>query len=166
MIPKKLVSLFVTGSILVLTACSALNDGLPPTGGVETSGANESLANTRWRLVSYGEPGSEIPILEGTEVTLQFEEGSQAGGTGGCNTFGAKYEVNGENALSITKVVSTLIACSEENLMEQEKEYFDALQSADSFEISDNSLTVRYGGGQGVLNFLMVTSNIPNSVYL
>lgn len=167
MVSKKIVYLiFMFGSILSPVACSALSEGMPVSGAGEIPGANENLANTRWRLVSYGEPGSETPVMEGTDVTLQFEDGSQAGGSSGCNTFGAKYEVKAGNNLSITKVVSTLIACSEENVMEQEKQYLDALQSANSFEISGNNLKVRYGDGQGVLNFSRITSKIPNSVYL
>ena len=135
-------------------------------GADQTPGAETSLANTRWRLVSYTGPGSETPVIEGTEVTLQFEDGSQAGGLGGCNTFGAQYEVSDGKMLSITEVVSTLMACSEQALIEQETQYFEALQSADSFELSGDSLTILYGGGQGVLNFSRITSSIPNSVYL
>jgi len=166
MLPKKLVYLFTGVLLLSLVACTALNDMIPVTGGAQTPSADTSLANTSWRLVSYGEPGSEIPVLEGTEVTLQFEDGSQAGGSGGCSMFGAQYNVADGKELSITEVVSTLMACSAEDLMEQETQYFEALQSADSFELLGDRLTIRYGGGQSVLTFSRITSSIPNSVYL
>jgi heat shock protein HslJ len=161
MFSKKLVHLLIAALILPLPACTALNDGIPVPGGDE---AGTSLANTRWRLVSYGQPGSETPVMEGTGVTLQFEDDSQAGGSGGCNTFGAQYEVSGDNQLSITDIVSTLMACSDEALMEQETQYLDGLRSAGSFELSDESLTIYYGGG--VLNFSRVTSRTPSTVHI
>jgi heat shock protein HslJ len=166
MLPKKLA--FLIGAVLVLSqvACTAVSAESPMTDVAPTPGSETSLANTSWRLVSYGKTGSETPAMEGPGVTLKFEDGSQVVGSAGCNTFGATYEVSAGSQLSITKVVSTLMACSDEALMEQETQYLEALQSAESFEISEDSLSIRYGGGQGVLEFSRTTSGIPNSVYL
>ena len=161
MFPKKLVYLLMGALILPLTACAAINDGIQMPGG---NGSETGLANTHWKLVSYGQPGSETPVIEGTGVTLQFEDDSQAGGSGGCNTFGAQYEVSDDNRLSIVDIVSTLIACSDEGLMDQETEYFDALRTAEGFEFTGESLKIRYAGG--VLNFSRVTSNTPSTVHM
>jgi heat shock protein HslJ len=157
--PKKLVHLLIGTLFLPLAACAAINDGIQMPGG---NGSETSLANTRWKLISYGQPGSETPVIEGTGVTLQFEGDSQAGGSGGCNTFGAQYEVSDGNQLSIVDIISTLMACSDEGLMDQETEFFDALRTAESFEFAGEGLTIRYEGG--LLKFSRVTSSAPSTV--
>lgn len=166
MLAKQLVYLSTGVLILSLVACVPPDNWIPMTGGDQTPGTGTSLANTHWKLLSYGQPGSEIPVIGGTEVTLQFEDDSQAGGHGGCNTFGAQYKVSAGKRLSITDIISTLIACNEENLMEQETQYFDALRSAESFELTGESLTIHYGDGQGVLNFSRITSSTPSTVHM
>lgn len=144
--------------ILTISACAPTNGALPGTGDDQEPGAETSLLNTRWRLVSYGQPGSETPVIEGTEVTLEFQEGNQAGGSGGCNTFGTQYAVL-DGRLSFTEIVSTEIACTAEGVMEQEQQYYQALQTAGEFELTDDQLTIWYGDGQTVLNFVRIESS-------
>lgn len=129
--------------ILAMSACAPANGEVP------------ELTSTRWRLVSYGEPGSEIPVIEDTEVTLQFDEENRAGGSGGCNTFGAEYEVANDR-LSFGEIESTLIGCIAEGVMEQEAEYYDALWTAEEFELTEDELRIWYGDGHGVLNFVRI----------
>lgn len=155
---KRLVYLLLGASILILPACAAF-DTIPTTGGDSAAG---SLANTRWRLVSYGQPGSESAVSEGSDITLEFHVGDQAGGSAGCNTFGAQYEISNANQLSISDITSTLMACTDEVLMAQETQYLDALRSAESFEQNGESLTIRHAGG--VLNFIRIAAHIPNIV--
>lgn len=124
--------------------------------GCASSGEEVSdLAGTAWELVSYGEPGSETPVIEETEVTLQFEEEDQASGSGGCNTFTAQCEVS-DGSLSFRNIVSTLRSCSDEAVMEQEKQYYQALETAGEFEVTEDQLRIWYDDGQSVLNFVRV----------
>jgi heat shock protein HslJ len=46
------------------------------------------------------------------------------------------------------------MACVDDLVMEQETQYFTALQSALNFEISGNDLTIFYEDGQSQLNFV------------
>jgi heat shock protein HslJ len=135
---------------LSLSACAPFGGATPGTGDQQPE---VDLANTRWRLVTYGEPGSETPVIEGAEPTLEFAEGAQAGGSGGCNSFGAQYEVE-DAELHFGQIESTLIACLEEGVMEQEQQYFQALQTAGEFDVTEEQLTIWYGDGQSVLNFV------------
>ncbi len=116
----------------------------------EQSGTEASLDGTSWRLVSMGTPGSETPAIAGQEPTLEFQDGGQAVGSGGCNSFGARYEVSG-GSVSFTEMTSTLMAC-EQNVMDQEQLYFEALRTAGDFQLSGDQLTIDYGDGLGVLN--------------
>ena len=154
---RGLIYLIIGILILTLSACAPSDGGLPDTGN-DQPGSETGLANTRWRLVSYGEQGSETQVIEGSEVTLQFEDSNQAGGSGGCNTFGAQYEVL-DGRLSFTQIISTEIACTAEGVMEQEQQYFQALQTAGEFELTEGQLTIWYSDGQAVLNFVPMESS-------
>ncbi len=53
------------------------------------------------------------------------------------------------------------MACSDQAVMDQETQYFDALRAADSFELSGNQLTIHYENGQNALNFAKSTAVTP-----
>jgi heat shock protein HslJ len=126
---------------------------LAPTPPVDAPpGIADDLVGTQWMLVSYGTLGAETPVVEGSEVTLAFQEDGQAVGFGGCNSYGGPY-VAEDGVLSFGEVVSTLVACLDEQVMEQEQQYFQALQTAGQYELAADRLTIYYDGGQGVLNF-------------
>jgi heat shock protein HslJ len=158
--------------ILALAACSSPTESIPNTGDGQTPGpvspivtpeppdAGDPLANTQWRLVSFGEPGAEMPVIEGSAVTLEFGADGRVGGSGGCNSYGGVYQVQGDS-LSFGEIVSTLMACADERVTQQEGQYLQALQSAGQFELADDRLAIRYGDGSGVLNFVPASSPSP-----
>ncbi len=117
-------------------------------------GGGEIPIPSKWKLESFGETSTATPVVPGTTVTLEFLENGQLGGSGGCNSYGAKYEIDGTN-LSIKELVSTLMACVDEKVMQQETLYFTAPQSASSYEISGDNLTIFYDGGVNQLNFII-----------
>lgn len=152
-IMNKRLMTFVTGFlILIQSSCAAANNELPETDPGPGSAAGNNLVGTRWRLMSYGQPGSENAVLDGTEITLEFVEGNQTGGSGGCNTFGAHYQISG-GEISFSEVISTLLACPNEDATEQEQAYFEALRTANEFDLSDGQLRIWYDNRQSVLNF-------------
>jgi len=118
---------------------------------------DDNLANTEWTLESFGPMGAETPVLEGTTVTLMFESGGQAGGSGGCNSYGTDYQVQ-DNSLIFGEIVSTLMACIGEGITEQEQLYLTALRSAGEFEQTADQLIIHYDNGQSVLNFSATNS--------
>src|SRR5512138_2931006 len=86
--------------VMALAACASLPNQIPPTevpniptatSAIPVTGTD--LVNTQWVLVAFVEAATETPVLQETNVTLEFQEKGQAGGTGGCNTFGTQYQI-------------------------------------------------------------------------
>lgn len=102
-----------------------------------------------WTLVSYGAADAPTAAIEGVPVTVTFSE-QGVGGSAGCNTFGGSFTYN-NGALTFSPLVSTLIACADAAVQQQETDFLTALQAATAYSIADGTLTVFYP--DGVLTF-------------
>jgi heat shock protein HslJ len=135
------------GDVAMATATTA-----GPT-AVQTAapGSMQGLASIPWTLVSYGDPAAPTPVLTTAPVTILFNE-QGVSGSAGCNTYGGFFEFNVNN-LVLTNLVSTMIACEDQNAMTQESAYLAALNTVTSFETTgDQQLRLFYPGG--VMNFV------------
>lgn len=150
-----LLRLIAGAVLLILTACAPATPEIPVT-GEETDTPDEGfvLAGTEWSLISYGPAEAENQVLEGTDVILNFEDEARLSGSTGCNTFEADYNITMDFEMSITNLAVTEIACTEEGVMEQERQYLNALGSASLFEYDGDTLKVWYENRQNVLNFM------------
>lgn len=157
-------------TLLVFTGCTmpALPTTTAPT--AETPDATEeiappddattSLENTSWALVSWGVPGAETSVIAGSTVTLEFSAAGEVGGNGGCNSYGGTYTVQ-DDRLVFGEIASTLMACADQSVTEQEMAYLAALQSAGRFAITDDALTLWVDDENGVLNFVAAAPTAP-----
>lgn len=114
-----------------------------------------SLAGTQWQLVSYGAPDSLTPVAEGTSITLDFPANNQVAGSGGCNGYSGTYGVAQAN-IEFRDIVSTLLACANDIIAQQEQTYFNALGSASGYAQTETTLTLWYDNGQQQLNFVRI----------
>lgn len=114
------------------------------------AGANP-LTGTSWTLESFGAAASGA-VVEGTPVTLQFGADGQAGGSSGCNTFGGPFTVE-NGTLNFGDVVSTLMACDDQAVMEQETAFLSTLATVRSYEVDGSTLNLLDESGQPVLTF-------------
>lgn len=114
--------------------------------GAALTAAQETpdLVGSRWELAGYGDPEALTPAVGERPVTLEFIDGERLGGSGGCNGYGSSYLLNGD-VLTVEAVISTMMACMSDGLMEQEQAYFAALQGATRYEIVDGMLIIEYG---------------------
>ena len=107
-------------SVLMLATC-ARTSGLP--GGA-------------WELVSLnGEP-----VVEGTTISLEIKDG-QAGGSSGCNSYGAEVTIDGEK-ITFGDMNMTLMACTDAGVMAQEGTYLGALGTVERFEVEGEQLVL------------------------
>jgi heat shock protein HslJ len=96
--------------ILLLAAC------VPVTGEEPVEPAPEiNLEGTQWMLESI----NETPVVPGSDVTLQFDADNTAGGHAGCNSYGGTYALNNGDIV-FSDIIRTLVACVDENIMDQE----------------------------------------------
>ena len=128
-----------------LVCCAGLLMALPGCGGDDTS-----LEGTRWVMTAYAVDGSTQDALSDTTVDAMFADGTVSG-TGGCNQYNGSYELDGDK-LSVGPLAGTMMAC-EQAIMDQETAYMAALQSASSYEIDGNMLTIKDSPGAAVLEF-------------
>ncbi len=131
---------FLTVALILFTACAA------PTP------SPFSLADTQWTLVSMTRDGVTKTPAAGRNVTLAFSRDGKVSGNSGCNSFGGNYETQGE-VLKISALVSTLMACAENDAMEFEAAYVEALQNAQLYEKRGAELTITFANGNGKLVF-------------
>jgi len=102
-----------------------------------------------WVVVNYFRPGAVVSPVAGSELTATFEAG-QISGNSGCNEYTGPYEVD-DTKIMIGPLASTLRACADPAVDQQEREYLAALELARTFSIDGGNLTLlRDDGGIAV----------------
>ena len=129
---KYVLSLLIIG--FVLSACSAKNQD-----------ASAALLGS-WKLNSY----DSVPAVTHASAELTFNDNGTITGNSGCNGFGGKYKVAGDQ-VTFSEVDSTLMACDEPH-MSQEGAVHQVLNNAATFKIEGNRLTLTNHGNVLVLN--------------
>jgi heat shock protein HslJ len=112
------------------------------------AGATSTLVGTQWVLTGLEHNGVDQPLVSGTQLTIQFDNGT-LGGNAGCNSFGGNYSVNGQT-LTISELHQTLMGC-DAPILEQEDRYTNALTKAQSFALQGTTLTIT--SVEGTLRF-------------
>ncbi len=139
--------------LVALTGCGGVSSNAAQSSATATAAPTGSLEGTRWRLQSMGAQGAEKTVEGNATLLLQFDPGGKVSGNGGCNTFGGGYKVSGQS-LTFSDLVSTLRACTDETVSNQESRYLKALQQARRYTLAGDSLVIEYGEGQTALNFV------------
>ncbi len=143
--------------ILTLLSAAALLSVLAACSTSQAEGAN--LDGTTWTLVSL----NGNPPVSGSNITLHFGQGQQRGqvnGSSGCNSYGGKYTAT-QNTLKLSDIMSTLMACQRDDIMQQEQMYLSALQKAASYKIENSRLEIGDAGGQTILVFTSAGKQNP-----
>ena len=104
------------------------------------------LEGTEWIHVSYGDADQLHSLLEGTEITLNFE-GDALRGSAGCNSYNVGYEIAGDNLRVDEAMAMTEMDCGDA-LMKQERDYATALQAAARYEVQGDMFRIFTVDGQ------------------
>ncbi|MCX7349650.1 MAG: META domain-containing protein, partial [Alphaproteobacteria bacterium] len=101
----------------------------------------EKLAGADWVLA--GQAGQHAPFL-------RFD-GGRVGGQGGCNRFGARYEMDGDR-LSFSPLMATRMACRPD-IMEAEQAFFDMLGKVRGVKLDGDTLELTDAQGKVLARF-------------
>lgn len=113
-----------------------------------------SLSGTLWELTGYNNgKGGFSSVLAGTEITATFGDNGSITGTAGCNNYAGSYEVE-DNRISISPLATTMMFCGEpEGIMDQESAYTAAIESASTFQVEGETLTLYNAEGTRMAAF-------------
>jgi hypothetical protein len=129
-----------TAGYIAAFAASPKQRSLVASDLVEVTFSGEyTLEGTTWLL------DKTIP---GSEITALFDNG-QVSGSAGCNTYQGTYRTTkaaGRNTLEFGPLAVTMMMC-DEPLMEQERLYLAALESATEYVVEGFALSIDYTGG-------------------
>jgi len=108
--------------------------------------ASVAITGRQW-LLSFVEGRGAV---DGS-VTFVIDANGNVAGQGPCNRYLASAEVEGSK-LRIGKAGATMMACDQE-LMVQERAFFDALEKVETFRSDDNGLVLSGSDGEELLRF-------------
>lgn len=126
--------------LLLLSACAAL----PGSG-------TTNLAGTKWTISAYGDPASPTKGSGDANVYVDFGKDGAVAGNAGCNQFGGQYNLSGGSKIQIKDLFSTLMACADDALMQQETNVLAIMQNADTFTLAGDTLTLTAKDGKVVV---------------
>ena len=128
-----------------------LYEPLPPTG--------DGTLFQEWSLLAFVEPRKTgaytrysytTDVLEGTEITISFEENG-ASGSAGCSSYSTPLNIEG-STIELVKVSATREECEgPDGLMEQELRYLDVLKYVNRFDIYGDRLAMQTGDDEVLL---------------
>jgi heat shock protein HslJ len=123
------------------------SDGIKLLHFTATNGA-EAIKGA-WDVTSYYAGTALVSPAVGSTANATFD-GTQISGTGGCNTFSGPYTVDGDT-IAIGPLTSTLRACTDPGVDQQEQQYLQALALAKTFAVAGDRLDLfRADGGFAV----------------
>lgn len=110
---------------------SPVTEPAPINGELDVTAA---LFDTIWQVRNL----NGHAVHEATEVSLSIAPDRRAGGNGGCNSYFTEAMFDGP-ALRFGPVAGTRMAC-DTPVMQQEAEYFAALEATAGYELADRTL--------------------------
>ena len=131
---------------LSLSGCAAVGSGPAKGAGTQDSAAT-TLQGAQWRVETIG--GEKI--VAGSSPELLFLAGNKLAGSGGCNRLLGAYSSVAPNQLSIETGGTTMMACPEA-VMKQEQKLLGLLPQVKQYRIDKTgALVISTQGGTEIV---------------
>lgn len=132
-------------ALVLVTTMSACGDD---DASVDTGGGAAALA-AEYLSVEVTEAGAPRPLVEGTAISLRFDDG-RVGASLGCNQLGARYELDGDR-LVVEELSTTEMGCDPERHA-QDEWFAGILQSEPTVVVDGDTMTLT--SGETVVRFV------------
>lgn len=137
---------------LMLVGCANPEEVAPTPSPDQGTGEPPSGSSTNgivgdWIVISV----QENQVATSVVPTVSFAEEGVVSGEAGCNTFGGTYTTDESNGIVLSGITSTLIACDDEAITNQETAVLDALQKTTLYILEGDSLTLTDDSGTALL---------------
>lgn len=133
--------------VLILTNLVGQSNTATASSAEPAAPTTSAILDSVWTLTSLG----GTPVLPRTKPSLTIGADMRAGGSGGCNSWFAQAEIEGET-LRLGSITSTLKGCTQSvNL--QEGAFKDALSAVASWSVASDELTLFGADGKALLVF-------------
>lgn len=107
------------------------------------------LAGTEWRLVALGDADAPDEVVGG-DPTARFTTETDLTGWTGCNSYAARYGIQGEE-LRLADLSWHEAGCPSDALFQQEQRMQDLLATVERFRMAGERLTIHSEGGQALV---------------
>jgi heat shock protein HslJ len=116
--------------------------------------AATAITQNPWSLASFTDKdGTMTPLLNGTSITVNFRNNGQLTGSGGCDSYSARYMVQ-DTLMVVSRVTIGSTTCNDNNSTLQEKQYYALLEHAYELRVHDRILTIYGDDGKPLLVFI------------
>ncbi|MBN1242629.1 MAG: META domain-containing protein [Spirochaetales bacterium] len=119
--------------LFLLASCAAAPEAPAPSG----------FPGGSWLLVELG--GKAVADSVGDKIpTLAFREDGAAGGSSGCNQYGTKWTLSGEDGIAFAELWSTKMFCVDVLI---EVEYYEMFRKTRAWRVEGGRLVLSDGSG-------------------
>ena len=118
----------------------------------QTGGLPAAMRGVTWTLTAIQPTGGPRQDTTGSGTTIRFDEDGSVEGNSSCNSYGGQYQVGSDQALTLSRLLSTLRACVDPTRMALETTYFAALGKVSAYQLAGTTLRLTYDG-QNILEF-------------
>ncbi|MEO6050506.1 MAG: META domain-containing protein [Pyrinomonadaceae bacterium] len=119
---------------------------------VEKPSESQALAGTIWRMESLENVQGSTKVGKPENYQIEFSATGDMGVKADCNVGGGRY-VAGAGNLSIMNIITSMAFCGEDSF---DKRMLQSLESAKSYRIEGNSLTIKSGSDKETLKAFRV----------
>jgi heat shock protein HslJ len=106
-----------------------------------------------WILISALAATGAQNVLPGTTITATFSDDGTVSGSAGCNNYVVAYQARGTQLTIGTPATTRMYCTSPAGIMTQETIYLSDLQSAASYAVNGDKLTIYDTSGTTLLTF-------------